>query len=151
MNSRAIYLDASAFVKLFMPEPESAALRAYLQKWPVRVSADLLKTEAVRVAMRLPGERVEEARRQLRGVSLVQVDGDTWERAGTLPPPEMRSLDAIHIAAALSLGDGLAELVTYDERIAAGGAAHDSGPCREPRLLSSEDEHEERRVVTLVA
>jgi predicted nucleic acid-binding protein len=124
MNGRAVYLDASAFVKLFLPEPESGALRAYLQRWPIRVSADLLRTQALRVAMRLSGERVAEARRQLRGVSLIQVDGDIWERAGTLPPLEMRSLDAIHVSAALSLGDDLAELITYDERMAAGGAAH---------------------------
>jgi len=39
------------------------------------------------------------------------------EAAGTLVPPDLRSLDAIHVAAALSLGDDLGDLVTYDARM----------------------------------
>ena len=34
-------------------------------------------------------------------------------------PPDLRSLDAVHIASAFSLGDDLGVLVTYDERMLA--------------------------------
>ncbi|HEY4865183.1 MAG TPA: PIN domain-containing protein [Candidatus Dormibacteraeota bacterium] len=33
-------------------------------------------------------------------------------------PPELRSLDAIHLATARALGTNLSALVTYDERLA---------------------------------
>jgi predicted nucleic acid-binding protein len=34
-----------------------------------------------------------------------------------LRPPELRSLDAIHLATAAELGDELSVLVTYDDRM----------------------------------
>ena len=55
----------------------------------------------------------------------LELDQPLLERAGTLNPPDMRSLDAVHVAAALSLGSDLAELITYDARMA--GAARAQG------------------------
>ncbi len=118
MNGRVVYLDSSAFLKLVMPEPESAALRAYLRTWPVRVSAALLCTEALRAASRVSAARVAAVRRQLRPMVLIGMAGAVLERAGTLGPPAMRSLDAIHVAAALSLGPDLGEVISYDGRMA---------------------------------
>jgi hypothetical protein len=37
--------------------------------------------------------------------------------AGVLAPGALRTLDAIHVATALAIGDDLAEIVTYDERM----------------------------------
>ena len=118
MNGRVVYLDSSAFLKLVMPEPESAALRAYLRTWPVRVSAALLCTEALRAASRVSAAQVAAVRRQLRPMVLIGMAGAVLERAGTLGPPAMRSLDAIHVAAALSLGPDLGEVISYDGRMA---------------------------------
>jgi hypothetical protein len=57
--------------------------------------------------------------------------------AGTLPPPELRCLDAIHLATALRLGEELARFVAYNTRLAdaarAVGLTVDS-PNRTPRL-----------------
>jgi hypothetical protein len=39
------------------------------------------------------------------------------DAAGT-DPPLLRSLDAIHLATALSIGDAQVEVITYDERFA---------------------------------
>jgi uncharacterized protein len=47
------------------------------------------------------------------------VTSSMFEEAGRLDPTLMRSLDAVHLAAALALGDDLEGLVTYDERLAA--------------------------------
>ena len=38
--------------------------------------------------------------------------------AGTMLPVELRSLDAIHLATAQQLGNDLARIVTYDDRMA---------------------------------
>ena len=124
MSARAVYLDSSAFVKLVMPEAETGALRRYLGHWPVRVSATLLRAEALRAALRVSGQRVADTRRLLRDVALIEMDRSLMDRAGTLMPGRLRSLDAIHIAAALSLGDDLGEIVTYDERMAVAASAH---------------------------
>jgi uncharacterized protein len=42
----------------------------------------------------------------------------TFEAAGRLEPAALRTLDAVHIAAALDLGDDLVGMVTYDDRLA---------------------------------
>ncbi len=51
-------------------------------------------------------------------VDLVPIPRHVYRDAGLLDPPLMRTLDALHLAVALSLGDDLAGLVTYDERMA---------------------------------
>lgn len=68
------------------------------------------------------------------------LSGELLEQAGVLTPPDLRSLDAIHVAAALSLGDDLGDLVTYDARMAVAAQARGlnviapseigSGACR---------------------
>lgn len=50
--------------------------------------------------------------------TLVHLTPAVCEDAGRLDPPGLRSLDAIHLAAALDLGDDLEGLVTYDDRLA---------------------------------
>ena len=124
MNGSAVYLDTSAFMKLVMAEPESAALRGHLRQWRVRVSAALLCTEALRAAARGAPARLPDVRRQLRGLVLINLDRDLLSRAGTLSPADLRSLDAVHLSAALSIGAELGELVTYDARMALGAQAH---------------------------
>ena len=117
MSDRYVYLDTSAFMKLITPEQETPALQRYLQTRSLRASSGLLRTEALRAAMRVSQQHVAKVRRQLRRVALIEVDRDLLEQAGTLVPPDLRSLDAIHVAAALSLGDDLGDLVTYDARM----------------------------------
>jgi predicted nucleic acid-binding protein len=133
MNGRAAYLDTSAFVKLVVAEPESAALRRFLMRWPERTSAALLRTEAVR-ALRRSGHdgRLGAARRLFRAMRLVRIDEPLLDRAGDLDPCDLRSLDAIHLATALAIGPDLGVLLTYDERL--GDAARRQGivvqsPC----------------------
>ena len=116
-SDRYAYLDTSAFVKLCWPEPESEALHRYLRDWPLRVSAALLWTEALRAAQRQPAQRVERVQRMLQLMPLLEVDRAIFRQGGLLGPSSMRSLDAIHIAAATSLGPDLGTVVTYDEQM----------------------------------
>lgn len=118
MNGRAAYLDTSAFVKLIVAEGESVALRTRLRRWPDRASATLLRTETVR-ALRRSGndDLVGKARRLFGAIRLVRLDEPLLDRAGELGAAELRSLDAIHLAAALSIGPDLGVLFTYDGRL----------------------------------
>lgn len=114
------YIDTSALVKLVVAEPETAALRAWLgeaERNPV--GCDLLRTELLRAVRRAAPDRAVRARAVLDALTLVQVTTAMFEAAGRLEPATMRSLDAIHVAVALDLGDELDGFVTYDERLAA--------------------------------
>ena len=115
----AFYLDTAALVKLVVAEQETPALRAWLgvaDRDPV--SCDLARTELMRAVRRAASDRVVQARAVLDALTLLEVTTAVFEEAGRLNPAGVRSLDAIHLAAALSLGDDLEGLVTYDERLA---------------------------------
>lgn len=46
------------------------------------------------------------------------ITAEVFDRAGAMAPPELHSLDALHLAAAMSLGRDLAGIVAYDDRLA---------------------------------
>jgi predicted nucleic acid-binding protein len=124
MSASAAYLDTSAFLKLLVAEPESAPLRARLRRWPVQVSSTLLRTEAVRALRRSGnGELVGTARRLMTAITLIRLDEPLLDRAGELDPRGLRSLDAVHLSAALSVGSDLAVLLTYEARLRDAGVA----------------------------
>jgi predicted nucleic acid-binding protein len=114
----AIYLDSSAIVKLAVQEPESLALRRYLRRRHPLVSSALARTEVLRALLPAGDEAVARGRIVLQRLDLVRVNDRILNGAGMLRPPEIRSLDAIHLATAHELGDDLTAVVTYDERMA---------------------------------
>jgi predicted nucleic acid-binding protein len=124
MSGRTAYLDTSAFLKLVVREPESDALLSALVRWQDRASASLLRTEAIR-ALRRAGQdaAIGLARRLLEGMFLIRLDEPLLDRAGELNPLGLRSLDAIHLAAALAVGADLAVFLTYDSRLAEAAGA----------------------------
>jgi predicted nucleic acid-binding protein len=114
----ARYLDSSAFVKLAVAETETPALRAYLADRAARnVSSALLRTEALRAVRHLGPEAVATVRDGLRRVDLVGIDDRILDAAGILEPRVLRTLDAIHLATALAVGDDLDVIVSYDDRM----------------------------------
>jgi len=50
-------------------------------------------------------------------LELIRLSDRILAAAGALLTPELRTIDAIHVAIALELGGDLARLVTYDERL----------------------------------
>jgi predicted nucleic acid-binding protein len=116
------YLDTSAFLKLVVAEKESAALRSWMATSGPCWSSQLLQTEALRAAHRL-GIGVRVITEALDAVSLVAPGPATFRAAGLLQPPELRTLDALHVAAALELGADLEGIVSYDARMMEGARA----------------------------
>jgi predicted nucleic acid-binding protein len=121
----AYYLDTSALVKLVVGEAETGALRQWLaeaERDPV--SSDLARTELLRAVRRAAPDRLVAARAVLDGVTLLELTTAIFETAARLDPAVLRSLDALHVAAAVELGDELDGVVTYDERLAAAAATN---------------------------
>jgi predicted nucleic acid-binding protein len=112
-----VYVEASAAAKLLVEEPESAALAARLEAWVAEgwaiMSSLLLETELRRLAQRLSiaQERVSDL---LDRFDLIEPDAVTFRSAGLLPGAHVRSLDALHVAAALQVDGRI--MVTYDVR-----------------------------------
>jgi uncharacterized protein len=116
------YLDASALVKLVRDEPESAALRTFLADGEL-VSSELCLTEVPRAIRRasiyeqdLPAEMLlRRAAELFDALALLALDRDLLAAAGALVEPALRSLDAIHLVAAVVVSP-LDGFVSYDER-----------------------------------
>jgi uncharacterized protein len=121
---RATYVDSSALVKLAVREPESAALRRYLDRRRPLVSSALARTEVIRALIPLGTLAVRRGRDVLARVDLLRLSDRVLDAAGALTPADLRSLDAIHLASAAQLGSDLQSFVTYDERLASAAAAH---------------------------
>lgn len=112
------YLDASAFIKLIASEPESLALEAELRRWPFTVASDLLEVEARRFGNRYGGAAPMLIEAALRRITLIPVCAEIRKLAASAPPPELRTLDAIHLATALALGAQMGCFFAYDRRLA---------------------------------
>lgn len=113
-----VYLDSSALVKLVVREPESRALVGYLRRRPARASCALARVEVIRAVRSHGPSAVTRARQLLDRIGLLRLDDVLLDEAAELEGAAIRSLDAIHLAAARTLGGGLGEVVTYDLRMA---------------------------------
>ncbi|MGH8996900.1 MAG: type II toxin-antitoxin system VapC family toxin [Acidimicrobiales bacterium] len=122
-----IYLDTSALVKLVIQEPESPALEDWLDRQHAlpKLSSQVATVELIRTCRPLSDAAVSNARQLLAGVDLVPLSEDLVEAAALLGPLELRSVDAIHLASALSMADRLSSFVVYDGRL--GAAAESAG------------------------
>jgi len=113
------YLDASAAAKLLLDEEESPAMDRWMRAQRQRAtSSDLLRTELHRAVRRVVPEMAPRVVEILATITLTSLSTSTYTRAAHLDPPRLGSLDALHLAAALELGDELEGIVTYDERMA---------------------------------
>ena len=117
-------MDTSAAVKLVVTEPGTTALRRWLTPRDGQIaSSDLLRTELLRATRRAAPEQMVQARAVLDSLILLTLPPAVFDRAAMLEPDLLRSLDSLHLAAALELGDELEGIVTYDHRLAVGARA----------------------------
>jgi uncharacterized protein len=104
-------------VKLPLHEAEGKALLGELVEWEGLVSSSLLGVEALRACARY-GARYEQAAREwMEGLSLLPIDDGVLDVAAELEPAGLRSLDALHLATAITLGDAVGAFFTYDDRL----------------------------------
>ena len=123
---QALYIDASAAMKLVVEEPESWALADALAGDQL-ISSEICQVELKRMLQRLGLD--QGAKRLVRSVveqiELLRLDDQILDRASEVGPTDLRTLDAIHLASALAIGRELDAVVTYDRRLAA--AAEEAG------------------------
>jgi predicted nucleic acid-binding protein len=113
------YVDTSAAAKLVQRERGSAAMRRWAEAHDGRLfSSDLLRVELQRAILRTVPELQARARSVLDTILLAALSTELLERAARVEPAQLRSLDAIHLVAAMELGDELEGIVTYDQRLA---------------------------------
>lgn len=118
------YLDTSAALRVLTlsPNPALAALTERTQRYlddlldrgETLVSSVLLRTEILCQANRQPEIDTNEANALVGMVNLAQLDpSDLHEAPNT--PGRLRTLDAIHLTAALRIGADL--MIAYDEQL----------------------------------
>ena len=110
-----VYVDTSALGVLLIEQPESNALVEWLdQTTDVLVSCDLVETELRRIAVR---EGIDQGVVTwiLDGVELAALDRAVYRGAGLLPMPYLRTLDVLHLEAAMRLD--VTAVLTYDHRL----------------------------------
>lgn len=117
MTRGVLFLDSSAVTKLVVSAPESAALAERLAG-QVLVASALLVTEVSRAVRRAVGHSHDSVLAEVLSlIDVVVVDRGILTAAADLEPAGLRTLDAVHLASALALGDRLDALVGYDDRL----------------------------------
>jgi predicted nucleic acid-binding protein len=141
-----IYFDTNALLKLIREDAHSHALGTFIDAQPAMrwFSSEIAKTELARTVRRINhddrGQLIDEPRlraelsyaeRIWERLDLIAVSTRVLDVAAAIEQPFLRTLDAIHLAAAMSLRTSLSAFVTYDKRLAT--AAEETGlPVRSP-------------------
>ncbi len=124
-SERYAYLDASAIVKLVIAEPETAALEADAARRAGLLTSRLGLTEVRRAARRVGSRRlVQQVEDVLEALVVLEMTTSMFDRAADLVPTALRTLDALHVAAALELDLPSTDFITYDARLAEAARRH---------------------------
>lgn len=121
-----IYVDTSAAVKLIRREPETDALADWLDERPgvPWVSSTLLEAELSRALRRTDSRLLSAAPGVIARIARYEIDDVVRAAAAALTDPDLRTLDAIHLATATAVfGPGLTAFVCYDRRLLHAAAA----------------------------
>lgn len=117
-----MYVDASALLKRYIDEPDSAAAQTILGSDPHLVTARHTIVEIRRNLARLlpPADLVEakaDFAEDLASISFIELDPTTCETAAAIAEvASVRTLDALHLAAAQRAGGTALPFLTYDVR-----------------------------------
>ncbi|MGH2948318.1 MAG: type II toxin-antitoxin system VapC family toxin [Solirubrobacteraceae bacterium] len=118
----SLYVDSSALLKRYVDEPDSNAAEAMLRSDPSLLTARHTIVEVRRNLARLLEERDAATARtafveDLRAFSIIELDGVTCDTAaGIAEMTGVRTLDALHLAAAQRAGGPALPLLTYGLR-----------------------------------
>lgn len=127
-----VYLDTSALVKLYVPEPESVRVDRALRRRDDLLVSDLAVTElasalgrrcregvldagvAARIYQRLLADLADDLFRRVELIAEVHREAERFLLSSALVP--LRSLDALHLALAAS--GGAMTVFTFDRNLA---------------------------------
>lgn len=111
----AFVVDSSAIVKLIVDESKSQSFSTWLKncKHDLFVS-EIAHTEVARAIVRVDASLHGQLKTVLERFGTIRVSSQILTIAGVLTPTNLRTLDAIHLASCLILGDDLKGFVTYD-------------------------------------
>jgi uncharacterized protein len=121
---RSVYLDTSVLGRVLLDEPDTPAIRRELGHFERHVSSGLLSVELHRLGLR--ENMLALVSELLSGKVLIPVDAEILTAAETIAPPNVATLDAIHLATAVSLSSAgqLDALMTYEKQLATGAREH---------------------------
>ena len=110
------FIDSSAIIKLIKPEKESAAL---IKKLPNGLIASRIsRVEVTRTIIRNEPDLLDATYDVLADIQMVPVEDAIITIAENLPQfIDLRSLDSLHIASALSIKNVLKGIITYDKEM----------------------------------
>jgi uncharacterized protein len=129
-----IYFDTCALLKLIRQDTDSQALGAFIDARPDTrwFSSELARAELARSVRRINhddrGRLIDAARLRAEldyveslweRLDLIAVSTRVLDEAAAIEQPFLRTLDAIHLAAAASMRASLSAFVTYDKKLAA--------------------------------
>ena len=124
MSQPITYVDTSALAKLFLPEQETAFLREWLDaNTTVLATSNLTTTELLRACRKRSPLLVPRAQTVLSGIFRIPLSSDICYSAGVAVPLPLKSLDALHVATALYLGEDVKGILTYDKQMIASARA----------------------------
>ena len=120
-----IYVDSSALVKLVHEEPESSALERWLstRDTGLVVTSELSLVEVVRACRRIDATALQRTRAFMAELNLIPLTRSVLNDAAEVGAANLRSLDAIHLASAMTIRDRLSAFVAYDYRLTAAANA----------------------------
>jgi predicted nucleic acid-binding protein len=121
-----VYVDTSALLKRVVIEAGSSAVRTLLRDregaGELLTASSLAWLEVWRALRRAGVSDLDAlAESALSGIAEIPLDEDVLVRARRVGLDQLRSLDAIHLAAAIVVGAD--SLLTYDERLASSANA----------------------------
>jgi uncharacterized protein len=129
-----IYFDTCALLKLIRQDTDSQALGAFIDARPDTrwFSSELARAELARSVRRINhddrGKLIDAARLRAEldyveslweRLDLIAVSTRVLDQAAAIEQPFLRTLDAVHLAAAASMRASLSAFVTYDKKLAA--------------------------------
>ena len=110
------YLDSSAILKYIFAEPERPALVKALTSQAI--SSELARLEVKRAVYRINPKDIILANEELSRINFVSISNQVLGIAESFTNSvTLATLDAIHVATAITLGKGIEGIITYDKQM----------------------------------
>jgi predicted nucleic acid-binding protein len=115
------YLDSSAILKYVFAEPERPAMVKALTSQAI--SSELARLEVKRAVFRINPKDIELANEELSRINFVSISNQVLTVAESFTGSvTLATLDAIHVATAITLGHQIEGIITYDKQMISNAA-----------------------------